>query len=269
MILERPRHEELIAEVRKAGARIRLIGDGDVSGAVMTANPDSGIDVLFGTGGAPEGVIAAAALNCVGGEHSRPAAVPQRRGARARREDGRQAVHFIYATEDLAAGHVMFAATGVTDGLLARRRPLLRRLREDPVDRDALEVGHRARDRRDAPLQHQAALLVGDWARELASPRRAVRSREGHEATCVRSASLPDMTWILLAGCFAVLVGCSSDPTPQLADIGLACDSDHPCPGGTECGTADRDRPVHRDVLDVGIGGLPDRIGTAPRRSPI
>src|SRR5215468_10735805 len=68
VILDRDRHKDLIAEVRQLGARIRLIGDGDVSGAVMTANPDSGIDVLFGTGGAPEGVIAAAALRCVGGE---------------------------------------------------------------------------------------------------------------------------------------------------------------------------------------------------------
>src|SRR6188768_2525536 len=68
VILDRDRHTDLIGEVRQAGARIRLIGDGDVSGAVMTANPDSGIDVLFGTGGAPEGVIAAAALKCVGGE---------------------------------------------------------------------------------------------------------------------------------------------------------------------------------------------------------
>ena len=68
IILDRPRHADLIGEVRQAGARIRLIGDGDVSGAVMTANDDSGIDVLFGTGGAPEGVIAAAAIKCVNGE---------------------------------------------------------------------------------------------------------------------------------------------------------------------------------------------------------
>src|SRR5256885_15814024 len=68
IILDRDRHAELIGEVRQAGARIRLIGDGDVSGAVMTAHADSGIDVLFGTGGAPEGVIAAAALKCIGGE---------------------------------------------------------------------------------------------------------------------------------------------------------------------------------------------------------
>src|SRR5262245_50075198 len=68
VILDRPRHDAIVGEVRQCGARIRLIGDGDVSGAVMTAKEESGIDVLFGTGGAPEGVIAAAAMRCVGGE---------------------------------------------------------------------------------------------------------------------------------------------------------------------------------------------------------
>jgi fructose-1,6-bisphosphatase/sedoheptulose 1,7-bisphosphatase-like protein len=68
VILDRPRHEDLIREVREAGARISLIGDGDVSAAIACATPNSGVDVLFGIGGAPEGVIAAAALRCVGGE---------------------------------------------------------------------------------------------------------------------------------------------------------------------------------------------------------
>jgi fructose-1,6-bisphosphatase II len=68
IILERPRHEKLIAEVRRAGARIRLITDGDVSAAIATCKQDTGIDVLFGTGGAPEGVLAAAAMRCVGGD---------------------------------------------------------------------------------------------------------------------------------------------------------------------------------------------------------
>jgi len=118
VILERPRHQELIAEVRQAGARIRLIGDGDVSGAVMTANADSGIDVLFGTGGAPEGVIAAAALKCVGGElQGRLRFRNDEERARAQRM-GVKPEDFIYTTEDLAAGHVMFAATGVTKGYL-------------------------------------------------------------------------------------------------------------------------------------------------------
>jgi fructose-1,6-bisphosphatase II len=118
VILDRDRHAELIGEVRQAGARIRLIGDGDVSGAVMTANPDSGIDVLFGTGGAPEGVIAAAALKCVGGElQGRLRFRSPEERARAERM-GIKDEHRIYGTEDLAKGDVMFAATGVTKGYL-------------------------------------------------------------------------------------------------------------------------------------------------------
>jgi len=118
VILDRDRHQELIAEVRQAGARIRLIGDGDVSGAVMTANPDSGIDVLFGTGGAPEGVIAAAALKCVGGElQGRLRFRSDEERARAVRM-GVKPEDTIYSTEDLARGDVMFAATGVTKGYL-------------------------------------------------------------------------------------------------------------------------------------------------------
>jgi fructose-1,6-bisphosphatase II len=118
VILDRDRHQELVGEVRQAGARIRLIGDGDVSGAVMTANPDSGIDVLFGTGGAPEGVIAAAALKCVGGElQGRLRFRSDEERARAHKM-GVRSEDTIYATDDLAAGHVMFAATGVTKGYL-------------------------------------------------------------------------------------------------------------------------------------------------------
>ncbi len=118
VILDRDRHTDLIAEVRQAGARIRLIGDGDVSGAVMTTREDSGIDVLFGIGGAPEGVIAAAAMRCVGGE--------LQGRLRFRSEEERQRAYkmgvkpegYIYSTDELASGHVMFAATGVTRGYL-------------------------------------------------------------------------------------------------------------------------------------------------------
>ncbi len=118
VILDRPRHEQLIGEVRQAGARIRLIGDGDVSGAVMTANPDSGIDVLFGIGGAPEGVISAAALKCVGGEiQARLKFRSDEERARAFKMGVKEEA-FVYGTEDLAKGHVMFAATGVTKGYL-------------------------------------------------------------------------------------------------------------------------------------------------------
>ena len=118
VILDRDRHTDLINEVRQAGARIRLIGDGDVSGAVMTANPDSGIDVLFGTGGAPEGVISAAALKCIGGDlQGRLRWRSEEEKARGLRMGIRDA-DAIYGIEDLAKGNVMFAATGVTKGYL-------------------------------------------------------------------------------------------------------------------------------------------------------
>src|SRR5207249_10792065 len=107
VILDRDRHTELIAEVRQAGTRIRLIGDGDVSGAVMTANPDSGIDVLFGTGGAPEGVIAAAALKCVGGDFlGRLRFRNDEERARAKRM-GVKGEDTIYQMDELAQGDVM------------------------------------------------------------------------------------------------------------------------------------------------------------------
>jgi fructose-1,6-bisphosphatase II len=116
IILERPRHEELIGEVRQAGARIRLIGDGDVSAAIMTCKEESGIDVLFGTGGAPEGVIAAAALRCVNGDlQGRLRFRHDEERARARTM-GITDEHRIYQLDELASGHVMFAATGVTKG---------------------------------------------------------------------------------------------------------------------------------------------------------
>lgn len=116
VILNRPRHEKLIAEVRKAGARIKLIGDGDVSAAIATAKEDSGVDVLMGIGGAPEGVIAAAALKCVGGDmQGRLKPRNDEEIARAKRM-GISDINRIYGIEELAAGDVMFAATGVTDG---------------------------------------------------------------------------------------------------------------------------------------------------------
>jgi fructose-1,6-bisphosphatase II len=118
VILDRDRHAAIIAEVRQCGARIRLIGDGDVSGAVMTAKEESGIDVLFGTGGAPEGVIAAAALRCVGGElQGRLRFRHDEERARAKKM-GVKPEDYVYTTEELASGNVMFAATGVTQGYL-------------------------------------------------------------------------------------------------------------------------------------------------------
>jgi fructose-1,6-bisphosphatase II len=116
IILERDRHQQLIADVRKAGARIRLIGDGDVSAAIMTCKQETGIDVLFGTGGAPEGVLAAAALRCVGGDMvGRLRFRSDDEAARAKRM-GITDLDRVYKLDDLAQGEVMFAATGVTHG---------------------------------------------------------------------------------------------------------------------------------------------------------
>jgi fructose-1,6-bisphosphatase II len=116
IILDRDRHIDLIAEVREAGARIRLIGDGDVSAAIMTCKEEAGIDVLFGTGVAPEGVIAAAALRCIGGDmQGRLRFRHDEERARARKM-GITDEDRIYQLEELASGNVMFAATGVTNG---------------------------------------------------------------------------------------------------------------------------------------------------------
>jgi fructose-1,6-bisphosphatase II len=116
IILERPRHQALIAEVRKAGARIRLITDGDVSAAIATCKDETGIDILFGIGGAPEGVLAAAALRCVGGDmQGRLKYRNDDERARAERM-GVKDHDKVYELEELAQGNVMFAATGVTDG---------------------------------------------------------------------------------------------------------------------------------------------------------
>jgi len=116
-ILDRPRHEDLIRSVREAGARITLIQDGDVSAVIASADPASGIDVYVGTGGAPEGVLAAAALQCVGG-HMLGRLLFRDEAEKAREEKwGISDFDRIYTTDDLAApGNVMFAATGVTGG---------------------------------------------------------------------------------------------------------------------------------------------------------
>ena len=116
VILERPRHEELIKEVRMSGARIWLIGDGDVSAAIATTEPHSGVDVLLGSGGAPEGVIAAAALRCRGGDFfGRLIYKNDEEKARATRM-GIKDLTKTYSINELAKGNVMFCATGITQG---------------------------------------------------------------------------------------------------------------------------------------------------------
>jgi fructose-1,6-bisphosphatase II / sedoheptulose-1,7-bisphosphatase len=119
-ILDRPRHVELIAKVREAGARIMLIDDGDVSGVIATSRPDSGVDLYLGSGGAPEGVLAAAALRCIGGQmQGRLLFRNDDERARAKRW-GIDDLNRKYGLLDLAKGDVMFAATGVTDGTMLR-----------------------------------------------------------------------------------------------------------------------------------------------------
>ena len=120
IILERDRHQPLIAEVRKAGAHIRLISDGDVSAAIGTCKDVAGIDILFGIGGAPEGVLAAAALRCLGGDmQGKLKYRNDEERARAERM-GVKDHDKVYQLEELAQGNVMFAATGVTDGSFLR-----------------------------------------------------------------------------------------------------------------------------------------------------
>jgi fructose-1,6-bisphosphatase II / sedoheptulose-1,7-bisphosphatase len=115
-ILDRPRHAELIAAVRAAGARIMLISDGDVSGVIATSRPDSGVDVYMGSGGAPEGVLAAAALRCIGGQ-MQGRLLFRNHDERGRAERwGIRDLDRKYGLFDLASGNVMFAATGVTNG---------------------------------------------------------------------------------------------------------------------------------------------------------
>ncbi|MGZ8531644.1 MAG: class II fructose-bisphosphatase [Candidatus Binatia bacterium] len=116
IILSRPRHDAIIQEVRKAGARIRLIGDGDVAAAIATTKAETGIDLLLGIGGAPEGVLAAAALRCVGGEFQGRLAPRNNEEIERAKKMGVNDIRKKFSITELAAGDVMFAATGVTDG---------------------------------------------------------------------------------------------------------------------------------------------------------
>ncbi|ALJ36518.1 class II fructose-bisphosphatase [Azospirillum brasilense] len=119
-ILNRPRHAELIARVREAGARIMLINDGDVSGVIATSQAGTGVDMYVGSGGAPEGVLAAAALRCIGGQfQGRLLFRNDDEKARAARW-GVKDLNKKYSLTELASGNVMFAATGVTDGAMLR-----------------------------------------------------------------------------------------------------------------------------------------------------
>ncbi len=119
-ILNRPRHQKIIDEIRASGARIKLINDGDVAGAINTAFDETGVDILFGLGGAPEGVIAAVGLKCLGGE-IQGKLVPSNQQELDRCIRMGLDVNRVFRMEDLVKGDdAIFAATGVTDGELLR-----------------------------------------------------------------------------------------------------------------------------------------------------
>ncbi|MGC3998380.1 MAG: fructose-bisphosphatase class II [Anaeromyxobacter sp.] len=120
VILDRPRHQGLLAAVRETGARIKLLTDGDLAGALATCFPETGVDMLLGTGGAAEGVIAAAAVRCAGGELQGRLVFKGEVERERARASGLAEPDRIRTAEELAGGSVMFAATGVTSGDLLR-----------------------------------------------------------------------------------------------------------------------------------------------------
>jgi fructose-1,6-bisphosphatase class II len=121
IVLDRPRHEKLIADIRRAGARIRLIGDGDLSAGITAAARGTGVHALMGTGGAPEGVLTAAAMRCLGGEIFARLVVSKPEHEERCRAMGITDFRRIYSSADLASGEsIIFAATGVTDGPFMR-----------------------------------------------------------------------------------------------------------------------------------------------------
>jgi fructose-1,6-bisphosphatase/sedoheptulose 1,7-bisphosphatase-like protein len=121
VVLDRPRHEQLIAEIRATGARIRLIGDGDLSAGIAAAVVGTGVHAVMGTGGAPEGVLTAAAMRCLNGEIFARLVIKKPEDEERSRKMGIADPKRIYRSKDLASGDgIIFAATGVTDGSLMR-----------------------------------------------------------------------------------------------------------------------------------------------------
>jgi len=121
VVLERPRHDDLVEEIRRTGARIRLIGDGDLSAGIAAAVVGTGVHAVMGTGGAPEGVLTAAAMRCLNGEIFARLVIRKPEDEQRSRAMGISDPHRVYTSRDLASGEqIIFAATGVTDGSLMR-----------------------------------------------------------------------------------------------------------------------------------------------------
>jgi fructose-1,6-bisphosphatase II len=164
VILDRPRHEDLISEIRGTGARIRLIPDGDVAGAISTAWTESGADVLFGIGGTPEGVIAAAALKCMGGE-LQGRLWPRNDDERQAALDAGYDLERVLSTDDLVRGdNCFFAATGITDGELLKGVHFSRR----GASTQSLVMRSKSGTVRLVNAQHQLSKLAGFSAIDFA-----------------------------------------------------------------------------------------------------
>ena len=157
VLLDRPRHDKLVDEIRRTGARIKFISDGDVAGAIMAARPDTGIDLMLGIGGTPEGIIAACAMKCTGGV-IQGQLWPQDDEERQRALDAGHNLDddFVLATEDLVSGDdAFFVATGITDGELMRGV----RYRAGGCTTDSLVMRARSGTIRSISSEHQLAKL--------------------------------------------------------------------------------------------------------------
>src|SRR4051794_22257447 len=157
VLLDRPRHGEIVNEIRATGARIKFITDGDVAGAIMAARPDTGIDLLLGVGGTPEGIIAACAMKCIGGK-IQGQLWPQDDDERQRALDAGHDLDrdFVLGTDDLVTGDdAFFVATGITDGELMRGV----RYRGDGVTTHSLVMRSRSGTVRSITAEHQLSKL--------------------------------------------------------------------------------------------------------------
>ncbi len=156
-ILDRPRHADLIRQVREVGSRIMLIGDGDVAGVINTTSPESDVDMYMGSGGAPEGVLAAAALRCIGGQIQGRLLFRNDDEKNRARGWGIEDLNRKYETEDMAKGDVIFSATGVTQGTMLDG---VRTLPDGRVSTHTVVMRSRSRTVRHIKTEHNADKLI-------------------------------------------------------------------------------------------------------------